>query len=125
MRADRLLSILMTLQLPTRTTAAQLAKQLDVSERTIYRDIEALEGAGVPIVTDRGRSGGLRLMDGYQTKLTGLSGQEAHALPFAEIGAAASALGITTAADAARRKVFAALPALGRERAVRASERFQ
>jgi predicted DNA-binding transcriptional regulator YafY len=124
MRADRLLSILMTLQVRIRTTASELAKQLEVSERTIYRDIEALEGAGVPIVTDRGRSGGLRLIGGYQTRLTGLSSQEAEALPFAEIGVAASALGLDAAAEAARLKVFAALPALGRERALRASERF-
>ena len=58
MRADRLLSILMMLQLRTRTTAGYLAEQLKVSERTIYRDIEALERSGVPIFTDRGRSGG-------------------------------------------------------------------
>jgi predicted DNA-binding transcriptional regulator YafY len=114
----------MTLQLRNRTTAGELAKQLDVSERTIYRDIEALEGAGVPVVTDRGRSGGLGLIDGYQTKLTGLSRQEAEALPFAEIGVAASALGLRAAAEAARLKILAALPTLGRERAVRASERF-
>ena len=124
MRADRLLSILMIMQLRNRTTAGELAKQLEVSERTIYRDIEALESAGVPIVTERGRSGGLQLVDGYQTRLTGLSGQEAEALPFAEIGFAASALGLDAAAGAARLKVLAALPSLGRERAVRASERF-
>ena len=124
MRADRLLSILMMLQLRTRTTAGYLAEQLKVSERTIYRDIEALERSGVPIVTDRGRSGGLRLMGGYQTKLTGLSVEEAEALPFAQIGIAASALGFAGAAEAARLKVFAALPAFERERAVRASERF-
>ena len=114
----------MTLQLRTRTTAGGLAKQLGISERTIYRDVEALEGAGVPIVTDRGRSGGLRLIDGYQTRLTGLSGQEAEALPFAEIRVVASALGLDVAAEGARLKVFAALPTLGRERALRASERF-
>jgi predicted DNA-binding transcriptional regulator YafY len=124
MRADRLLSILMTLQLRARTTAGELAEQLAVSERTIYRDIEALERCGVPIFTDRGRSGGLRLMGGYQTKLTGLSGEEAGALPFSQMSVAASALGFEAAAEAARLKVFAALPALGRERAVRASERF-
>lgn len=124
MRADRLLSILMMLQLHVRTTAGELAKQLKVSERTIYRDIEALERAGVPMFTDRGRSGGFRLMGGYQTRLTGLSSEEAEALPFAEIGVAASALGFDAAAEAARLKVFAALPALGRERALRASERF-
>ena len=124
MRADRLLSILMMLQLHARTTASELAEQLEVSVRTIYRDIEALEHSGVPIVTDRGRSGGLRLMGGYQTRLTGLSGEEAEALPFAQIGIAASALGFEGAAEAARLKVFAALPAFERERAVRASERF-
>jgi predicted DNA-binding transcriptional regulator YafY len=124
MRADRLLSILMTLQLRACTTAGELAEQLAVSERTIYRDIEALERCGVPIFTDRGRSGGLRLMGGYQTKLTGLSGEEAGALPFSQMSVAASALGFEAAAEAARLKVFAALPALGRERAVRASERF-
>ncbi len=124
MRADRLLSILMMLQLRTRTTAGDLARQLNVSERTIYRDVSALERSGVPVVTDRGRTGGLRLMDGYQTRLTGLSSEEAQALPFAEIGLAASALGLNSAAEAARLKVFAALPASGRERAVRASERF-
>ena len=124
MRADRLLSILMMLQLRTRITAGYLAEQLKVSERTIYRDIEALERSGVPIVTDRVRSGGLRLMGGYQTKLTGLSVEEAEALPFAQIGIAASALGFAGAAEAARLKVFAALPAFERERAVRASERF-
>lgn len=124
MRADRLLSILMTLQLRLRTTAGELAEELEVSERTIYRDIEALERAGVPILTDRGRSGGVRLIEGYQTKLTGLSREQAEALPFAEIGLAASALGFGAAAEAARLKVFAALPSPERERALRASERF-
>lgn len=124
MRADRLLSILMTLQLHARTTASQLAKELEVSERTIYRDIEALERSGVPIFTDRGRSGGLRLVEGYQTRLTGLTGEEAGALPFAQIGVAAAALGFEAAAEAARLKMLVALPATGRERAVGVSERF-
>jgi predicted DNA-binding transcriptional regulator YafY len=124
MRADRLLSMLMMLQLRTRTTAGDLAVQFEVSERTIYRDIEALEHSGVPIVTERGRSGGLRLLGGYQTKLTGLSIEEAGALPFAQIGIAASALGFARVAQAARLKMFASLPAFERERAVRASERF-
>jgi predicted DNA-binding transcriptional regulator YafY len=124
MRADRLLSILMMLQLRARTTASELAEHLEVSERTIYRDIEALEQSGVPILTDRGRSGGLRLMDGYQTRLTGLSSEEAEALPFAQIANAASALGFEGTAEVARLKVFAALPPFGRERAMRASERF-
>lgn len=110
MRADRLLSILMTLQLRARTTAGELAKHLEVSDRTIYRDIEALECARVPIVTDRGRSGGLWLIGGYQTRLAGLTSQEAKALPFAEIRVATSALGLDAAAEAARLKVLAPMP---------------
>jgi len=124
MRADRLLSILMTLQLRGRVTADVLAAQLEVSPRTIYRDIEALSQSGVPIVTERGRSGGLALIDGYRTELTGLSGTEAEALPFAGLGDAAAALGLAASAEAARLKVFAALPRSGRERAHRASECF-
>jgi predicted DNA-binding transcriptional regulator YafY len=124
MRADRLLSILMTLQLHAQTTARQLAKELEVSERTIYRDIEALERSGVPIFTERGRSGGVRLVEGYQTSLTGLTGEEAGALPFAQLGVAAAALGFEAEAEAARLKMLVALPAMGRERAVRVSERF-
>jgi predicted DNA-binding transcriptional regulator YafY len=124
MRADRLLSILMTLQLRGRVTADVLAAQLEVSPRTIYRDVEALSQSGVPIVTERGRSGGLALMDGYRTELTGLSGTEAEALPFAGLGDAAAALGLAASAEAARLKVFAALPRSGRERAHRASECF-
>ena len=124
MRADRLLSILMTLQLRGRATADALAAQLEVSQRTIYRDVEALSRCGVPIVTERGRSGGIALIDGYRTELTGLSGKEAEALPFAGLGDAAAALGLAASAEAARLKVFAALPRSGRERAHRASECF-
>lgn len=124
MRADRLLSILMMLQLRVRTTARELAETLEVSERTIYRDVEALERSGVPILTERGRSGGLRLIGGYQTKLTGLSSEEAEALPFTQIAIAASALGFGGTAEAARLKLFAALPEFARERALRTSERF-
>src|SRR5467141_161912 len=107
MRADRLLSILMSLQVRGRVTAEALARQFEVSPRTIYRDVEALSRAGVPIYAERGRSGGLALTDGYRTELTGLSGDEAQALPFASIGHAAAALGLTALAEAARLKVFA------------------
>jgi predicted DNA-binding transcriptional regulator YafY len=124
MRADRLLSILMTLQLRRLIPANELAKQMEVSTRTIYRDIDALCRSGVPIVAERGRSGGIRLVEGYQTKLTGLSAEQAQALPFASIGLAAAALGLADTAEAARLKVLAALPLAGRERAYEVSRRF-
>jgi predicted DNA-binding transcriptional regulator YafY len=123
-RADRLLSILLTLQLRGRTTAKALAEQLEVSERTIYRDVDALSGAGVPVVTERGRAGGLALLGGYRTELTGLSGGEAEALPFLGLDAAAAALGLKVSAEAARLKVLAALPLSSRSRAGRVQECF-
>jgi predicted DNA-binding transcriptional regulator YafY len=124
MRADRLLSILMNLQLRGRLSAESLARQLEVSIRTIYRDVEALSRAGVPIYAERGRSGGLALTDGYQTELTGLTGDEAEALPFAGIRTAAAALGLAGSTDVARLKVLAALSKSGRERARRTGECF-
>lgn len=124
MRADRLLSLLMTLQVRGQVTAEALAKQLEVSTRTVYRDIDALSHAGVPIVTDRGRGGGVSLIAGYRTELTGLSASESEALPFAGLDAAAAALGLEASAEAARLKVFAALPPAGRTRAHRARECF-
>src|SRR5262245_11503209 len=80
MRADRLLSILLLLQANGRMTAHTLAKRLEVSERTILRDMDALSGAGVPVTAERGAGGGWRLIDGYQTKLTGLTSAEIQTL---------------------------------------------
>src|SRR5260221_13024722 len=79
MRADRLLSILLLLQSRGRMTTRELAEHMEVSERTIYRDIEALGMAGIPVYAERGPGGGCTLLDGYQTRLTGLTEAEIRA----------------------------------------------
>ncbi len=111
MRAGRLLSILILLQLRVRLTAEQLADEFDVSVRTIYRDIEELSAAGVPIYGDRGPGGGFQLVDGYRTRLTGLAAHEAEAVFMIGLPGTAEALGLGAAAESAARKVLAALPA--------------
>lgn len=110
-RADRLISILLMLQRRGRLTAGTLAAELEVSERTITRDIEALGNAGVPIYAIRGRYGGFELWGGFRTELTGLSEQEAAALGL--IGRAETAATLGLADDVARvdLKLAEALPA--------------
>jgi predicted DNA-binding transcriptional regulator YafY len=110
MRSSRLLSILIMLQLRTRLTAVALAEEFEVSVRTIYRDIDALSAAGVPVYGDRGPGGGFQLLDGYRTRLTGLDQHEAEAMLLAGLPEQARALGIGDAASAARNKLLAALP---------------
>jgi predicted DNA-binding transcriptional regulator YafY len=124
MRAGRLLSILILLQLRVRLTAQELASELEVSERTIYRDIDELGRAGIPIYADRGPGGGFQLVDGYRTRLTGLASAEAEAVFMIGLPAAAEALGLGAAAESAGRKLLAALPSPLSEGAERLSGRF-
>ncbi len=120
MRADRLISIVLLLQVHGRLTARGLAERLEVSERTVLRDMDALAAAGVPVVADRGPGGGWRLIDGYQTKLTGLTATEIQTLFFAHPPQLLAALGLGPAAEAARLKLQAALPAASQHQAERA-----
>jgi predicted DNA-binding transcriptional regulator YafY len=124
MRADRLLSILMLLQTKGRMTAHDLADQLEVSERTIYRDLEALSMAGIPVYTERGPGGGCSLVDGYQTRLTGLNEAEIRALFLLNIAGPLADLGLARALDDAMLKLTAALPATSREYAELVRQRF-
>ena len=120
MRASRLVSFLLLLQTRGQLTAVELANELEVSERTVQRDAQALAMAGVPIVSIRGQAGGYRLERGYRTKLTGLDASEAEAL---FVGPAAE-LGLGRELAAARLKLLASLPSELQERAGRAAQLF-
>jgi predicted DNA-binding transcriptional regulator YafY len=111
MRADRLLSLLILLQTRGSLTAQQLADELEVSVRTIYRDLQALSTSGVPVYAERGPGGGCSLLEGYRTNLTGLTPQEARALFMLSIPAPLDQLGVTQELKTALLKLSAALPA--------------
>jgi predicted DNA-binding transcriptional regulator YafY len=124
MRSSRLLSMLILLQTRGRLPARALARRFGVSVRTVYRDVDQLSAAGVPVFAERGRNGGFSLMDGYRTTLTGLTPAEAEALMLAGVGKAAADLGIGAEAAAAQLKMLASLPARAGARAERVRSRF-
>ncbi|MFE7174741.1 helix-turn-helix transcriptional regulator [Streptomyces sp. NPDC057616] len=124
MRAARLIKMVLLLQSRSAMTAAELARELEVSERTVTRDAQALSEAGVPVYADRGRAGGYRLVGGYRTRLTGLARSEAEALFLSGVPGALREMGLEDAASAARLKVSAALLPSLRDASRSASQRF-
>ncbi len=123
MRADRLVSLVLLLRQHGRLSAATLARELEVSTRTVLRDIEALSAAGVPVYAERGRHGGFALLPGFQTELTGLNHDEALALLVAGSRRGAQAFGLGAALASAMRKVVDALPEGDRATAAGAAQR--
>lgn len=124
MRASRLLTILMILQTRGRTSAETLAEELEVSVRTVYRDIDQLSAAGVPVYAETGRNGGFALLDGWKTRLNGLTAPEARALFLAGLPGPAGELGLGEEVAQAELKLLAALPADWQAEARRMSSRF-
>ncbi|MDH6566293.1 putative DNA-binding transcriptional regulator YafY [Streptomyces sp. SAI-117] len=125
MRADRLLSLLLALQSRGRVTARQLAAELEVSVRTVYRDLQALSSAGVPVVATGGPGGGCRLLEGWRSPLLGISAEEATALLAVASGSGPlERIALGDALAQARLKLLASLPAAGREQADTTASRF-
>ena len=123
MRADRLVALVLLLRQRGRLSAATLARELEVSTRTVLRDIEALSAAGVPVYAERGRRGGFALLPGFQTELTGLNHDEALALLIAGSRRGAQVFGLGSALASAMLKVVDALPESYRTTAAGAAQR--
>ncbi|MFF8812852.1 helix-turn-helix transcriptional regulator [Streptomyces pactum] len=124
MRADRLVSLVLLLRRRGRLTADTLARELEVSTRTVLRDIEALSAAGVPVYAERGRHGGFELLPGFRTELTGLNHDETLALLTAHSRRGRQTFGLGSALTSALRKVVDALPESHQATASEAARRF-
>lgn len=124
MRASRLIKMVLLLQAHRHLTAAELAAELEVSERTVARDVAALSEAGVPVYADRGRLGGYRLVGGYRTRLTGMGRDEAEALFLSGVPSALRDMGLADSASAAALKVSAALAPELRDARTNVAQRF-
>jgi predicted DNA-binding transcriptional regulator YafY len=124
MRASRIVQLLLLLQTRGRLTAAQLAEELEVSVRTVYRDVDALHAAGVPLYGEAGHAGGYQLIEGYRTRLTGLTENEAESLFLTGLPGPAHELGLGAEVAAAWLKLTASLPPELRDRATRIQQRF-
>lgn len=124
MRASRLLSLLLLLQNRGRMSATQLATELGITARTVYRDVQALAAVGVPIYAEQGPTGGYQLMDGYRTRLTGLTAGEAESLFLTGMPQPAAELGLGAQVAAAELKLMAALPTPYRDASIRIRQRF-
>ena len=123
MRADRLLSMLLLLQANRRITAQKLAEKLEVSERTIYRDLEALSAAGIPVYAERGPGGGCTLLGEYRTTLTSLNETDVRTLLLSGVPQPLADLGLDKALEVALLKLVAALPSARRDAAEQARQR--
>jgi predicted DNA-binding transcriptional regulator YafY len=123
MRASRLMSIVLLLQVHGRMNAQQLADVLEVTPRTFYRDVEALNAAGIPLYGDAGHGGGYRLLDGFRTRLTGMTRDEAQSLLLVGLPAAAAHIGLGSTVATARLKLLAALPRSMQQQAVGLADR--
>ncbi|MFR9723876.1 helix-turn-helix transcriptional regulator [Streptomyces sp. MS19] len=124
MRADRLVTLVLLLRQHGRLSAATLARELEVSTRTVLRDIDALSAAGIPVYAERGRHGGFALLPGFRTELTGLNHDEALALLVAGSRRGAQVFGLGSALASAMLKVVDALPESHRDTAAGVAERF-
>ena len=124
MGAGRLISLVLLLQRRGSMTARELAEELEVSERTVYRDMVTLAEAGIPVYAEQGRHGGYRLVGGFRTRLTGMTREEAEALFLAGLDGPADQLGLADVVASTRLKLLAALPEPFREAPGRTSRRF-